>query len=51
MRSFDNEIGHAYVKMHPNILEEAKKRMDTVGSATKKCYNCFFEIFSQLTEG
>ena len=33
LRSFDNEMGHRYVKMHPEIIEEATKRMDMVGNA------------------
>ena len=42
LRSFDNEIGHAYVETHPQIIKEAKKRMDVAGNATKKCYNAFW---------
>lgn len=46
LRSFDNEIGHAYVETHPHIIKEAKKRMDIAGSATKKMLQSFLNIFN-----
>ena len=45
LRSFDNEMGHRYVKMHPEMIEEATARMDMVGNATKKILESFLEIF------
>lgn len=48
LRSFDNEMGHTYVKAHPKIIEEAKKRMDIVGNATKRMLQCFLDVFSIL---
>ena len=48
LRSFDNEMGHRYVKMHPEIIEEATKRMDMVGNATKKILESFLEIFAVI---
>lgn len=44
LRSFDNEMGHSYIKMHPEIIKEAKERMDTAGNATKECYNAFGSV-------
>lgn len=48
LRSFDNEMGHRYVKMHPEIIEEATRRMDMVGNATKKILESFLEIFAVI---
>ena len=48
LRSFDNEMGHSYIKMHPEIIKEAKERMDTAGNATKRMLQCFLEVFNIL---
>lgn len=48
LRSFDNEMGHTYVKAHSKVIEEAKKRMDIVGNATKRMLQCFLDVFSIL---
>ena len=50
LRSFDNEMGHSYIKMHPEIIKEAKERMDTAGNATKRMLQCFLKclIFFKL---
>ena len=48
LRSFDNELGHTYIKMHPDIVQKAKKRMNTVGNAAKKMIQSFIEIFTIL---
>lgn len=48
LRSFDNEMGHRYVKMYPQIIEEATKRMDMAGNATKKMLESFLETFSVI---
>ncbi|KSV57890.1 hypothetical protein ASU35_03645 [Acetivibrio ethanolgignens] len=48
LRSFDNEMGHLYIKMHPEIIKEAKERMDTAGNATKRMLQCFLEVFDIL---
>jgi len=46
LRSFDNEMGHSYVKMHPQIIEEAAKRIDKAGNATKRMLQYFLETFT-----
>jgi len=46
LRSFDNEMGHRYVKMHPQIIEDAKKRIDLAGNATKRMLQSFLENFN-----
>lgn len=38
LRSFDNEMGHAYIKMHPEIIKEARKRMEIL---QKEFYSVF----------
>ena len=43
-----NEMGHSYIKMHPEIIKEAKERMDTAGNATKRMLQCFLEVFNIL---
>lgn len=48
LRSFDNEMGHKYVTMHPKIIEEAKKRMDMAGNATKRMLQSFLETFTVI---
>lgn len=46
LRSFDNEMGHRYIKMHPEIIEEVKKRMDVGSEVTKKVLRAFWKVFS-----
>ena len=48
LRSFDKEMGHRYVKMHPNIIEEATKRRDMAGNVTKRMLQSFLETFTVI---
>lgn len=34
--------------MHPEIIEEVKKRMDIVGNAAKRMLQCFLKVFTIL---
>jgi len=47
LRAFDNELGHSYIKMHPEIISEAKKRMSAVDSVTKMMLKSFLMKFSE----
>lgn len=47
-RSNISSMGHSYIKMHPEIIKEAKERMDTAGNATKRMLQCFLEVFNIL---
>lgn len=48
LRLFDNEMGHTYIKMHPEIIKEARKRMENKGNVTKRILQCFLKIFSVI---
>ena len=45
LRSFDNEIGHAYVNAHPEIIAKVKEKLDKAGNVTKMMLQSFLKIY------
>lgn len=45
LRSFDNELGHEYVKNHPEVIVKVKEKFDGAGNVTKMMLKSFMKIF------
>lgn len=43
-RMFDNEIGHSYMKKHPEIINSVKNKINNSGNVTKKICKEFLRI-------
>lgn len=50
LRCFDNKMGHAYIKAHPDIIEKVRRRKDSAGDATKRVLEVFLETFKICQE-
>ena len=46
LRVFDNELGYEYVRKHPDIITEIKKRNEQLGAVEQRIFNDFIEKFS-----
>jgi len=44
-RAFDNEVGHSYVKKHPEIITFVKSKINNSKNITKKIFENFLKIF------
>lgn len=47
LRAFDNEIGHQFIKRHPEIIKEVKEKKNIVGSVTRTIFQSFLDKFSE----
>ena len=45
LRSFDNELGHVYVKNHPELIAKVKEKFARGGNATKMMLQSFMKVF------
>ncbi len=44
-RAFDNELGHSYMKDHPEIINSVKNKINYSKNITKKIFESFLNIF------
>ena len=47
LRSFDNEIGHLYIKNNPQIIQMVKSRIKNAGTIEKIILEKFLSIFDE----
>lgn len=47
LRSFDNEIGHLYIKNNPQIIQTVKSRIKNAGTIEKIILEKFLSIFDE----
>ena len=47
LRSFDNEVGHLYIKNNPQIIQMVKSRIKNAGTIEKIILEKFLSIFDE----
>ena len=47
LRSFDNEVGHLYIKNNPQIIQMVKSRIKNAGTIEKIIMEKFLSIFDE----
>jgi len=47
LRSFDNELGHIYIKKNPQIIKMVKFRINEAGTAGKVMLEKFLSLFNE----
>ena len=47
LRSFDNEVGHLYIKNNPQIIQTVKSRIKNAGTIEKIILEKFLSIFDE----
>ena len=47
LRSFDNEVGHLYIKNNPQIIQMVKSRIKNAGTIEKIILEVFLSIFDE----
>jgi len=47
LRSFDNELGHIYIKKNPQIIKMVKFRINEAGTAGKVMLEKFISLFNE----
>lgn len=47
LRSFDNELGHIYIKKNPQIIKMVKFRINEAGTAGKVMLEKFISLFDE----